>query len=255
MRPHRFVPSFHTPIIIDFWKHQNIDQFVKAYQSCPLILVSSREAYEFLIEKKCPLRLYHWPLSLPDKHLADDNALPKKDIDVIQAGRSNPVFDDYMERFLKNKPNTHYVYRKSINNKLVYYSTKHGNLNVGESRDEYFDLLARSKIALYSSPGVDGGTDRTGGFNPITPRLLESIAKHCHVLARYIENSDVYYYGVQDKCPNIATFAQFSLQIERLLSEPLTERDKANNKSFLAPHLSKMRVSQLKKILTNASID
>jgi len=251
LQPHRYVPAHHIPVIIDFWKHQNLNEFISAYKSCALVLISSREVYDYLLDKGCPVNIEHWALSLPDKYLNHEALLVEKDIDIIQPGRQNQVFSGYVDGLLKAQPNLHYVYQKQTGGELCYYSNQYGNMQIGVTRKDYFSLLARSKIALYSSPGLDGGKHRTGGFNPVTPRLLECISQYCHVLSRYENNSDAQYYQLKDKCLNIKSQGQFIESVDGLIKSRLTQQDRIDNYNFLKPHSTKLRARQLRKLILN----
>ncbi len=58
------------------------------------------------------------------------------------------------------------------------YEDKQANLG------SYINLLRASKISFYSTPGIDGGEKRTGGFNPVTPRYLELLSAQCQLLGK-----------------------------------------------------------------------
>ena len=51
------------------------------------------------------------------------------------------------------------------------------------SRDGYLDSMKKSRIALYATPGIDGGEKRTNGFSQVTPRFLEMVASGCNIIA------------------------------------------------------------------------
>ena len=55
------------PVIIDFWLNDSeLPSFYEAYKDCPLVLITSAEVVEYLKTKNCPLKIEHWPLSIPD---------------------------------------------------------------------------------------------------------------------------------------------------------------------------------------------
>ena len=59
-----YTSSNKIPFIIDFDYGVNLETFYKVYSNCELVIISSRVAYEYLIEKRCPLSIKHVPLSI-----------------------------------------------------------------------------------------------------------------------------------------------------------------------------------------------
>ena len=49
------------PCMIDFYcrEKSELQLFYKRYNKCPLVLISSKEAYDFLVSIKCPLNIKH----------------------------------------------------------------------------------------------------------------------------------------------------------------------------------------------------
>ena len=66
------------------------------------------------------LNIQHLSLSLPDKYAFHQPSM-QRDIDIIQIGRTNAIFNEYMERFLVDFPSTHYVYAKMVLQSTHYY--------------------------------------------------------------------------------------------------------------------------------------
>ena len=62
--------------------------------------------------------------------------------------------------------------QQEANGEFIYVLNKKGPLGKFDSREEYIQLLRASKIAFYKTPRIDGDERHTGGFNPVTPRLL-----------------------------------------------------------------------------------
>jgi len=216
MSPRERVPVGQIPIVIDYWKSTSPVVFSAAYRLCPLVYLSSLEAISYLRAEGCGLNLRHLAPSIPDLHRPANP--PAKSYDIVQPGRGNPVLDAYMARLLRERPDIDYVQRRIIGGQMHYVSNRRGDLGVFESRQRYLDLLSKSRVALYSSPGMDGGSGRTGGFNPITPRLLEIVANHCLALGRYADNADATYFGVDEVCPRVEVYSQFRALIEAYLS-------------------------------------
>lgn len=239
------VYSFYTrsnviPIIIDFWKNENIRRLESVYRICPTVFVTSQEVYLYLKKEKISLNINHVSLSLPDKYLDIDKS-GLRDIDIIQIGRSNSVFNDYMNRFLEEFPNVHYVSAKRKENEMVIVSNKSGEVGVINVREDFVKLLMRSKISLVSAPGLDQDKSRTGGFSPVTPRFFESAACGCKLLGIYPQNADFEYYGIREVCPSVKTYDEFrNLAIDYLDNSAVPDFT-----SFLKKHTTSNRANEL----------
>lgn len=250
-------PSFSTspkaiPILIDFWKQTDLTSFYQMYRYCPLVLISSLEVFNYLRDHKCPLNIAHFPLSLSDKYRLDSNVRYTKSYDVLFAGRSNPVLMKYIEIFVAKFPNVEYLHQKSINGKLCYISNKRGNIGNFETRDQYMNILKASRISFYSTPGIDGGEKRSGGFNPVTPRFLELLSAQCLLLGRYPKNEETDFYELDKVCPNIESYDEF----ETILLGYLNQRDSSFDlhREVLEKHYTSRRAQELLKLLGQSSL-
>lgn len=234
-----------VPIIIDFFvKEAQLPLFYKAYSRTPCVIVTSAEVYAFLQRNKCPLNYYHFPLSIPDIYCHDFNN-GKKKWDLVLVGRQNVVLDAFLEIYC-NK-NTSFVYVRGFNENGHYIGYTNKGEYVAEitERKQYMSLLRQAKMSFYSTPGIDGGENRTNGFNQVTPRFLELIACHCHVLARYKENEDTAFFQINDFCESIQTYEQFENLINSYLT---TEVDVDKYESYLKKHCTSVRMPILSKI-------
>ncbi len=243
------VYSFYTrknviPIIIDFWKHENIKRFEAIFRLSPAVLISSREVYNYLKSVTTEVKIKHLALSLPDKFLEATTSMIR-DIDVIQIGRNNETFDGYMKELLAEFPDVHYVYARRQNHEIHIMSNKYGFIDVFNKREDFIALLNRSKISLVSAPGLDDDRKRTGGFSPVTPRFFESAACRCKLLGIYPENADFEYYGINEICRNVTSYDQF----KDLIREYLRTQTVPDFTSFLENHLTSKRANQMLKIL------
>lgn len=234
------------PIIVDFWKNVDLRAFYRTYANCPMVLISSLEALNFLKSNGCPLNLYHFPLSLPDKYRTSANDQFEKKYDVLIAGRSNPVLLNFLQRYEKEHPDIEYVYQTVIDGNYCYCSNRSGVIGEFNDRDSYVNLLRASRVGFYSTPGIDGGEKRTGGFNPVTPRLFELLASACHVLARYPDNDDTRFFELNELCPSIDEYDQFAARLTTALSTPPpVERHHA----YLEKHYTSARVDLLNRLV------
>jgi hypothetical protein len=229
-----------VPIIIDFWKNEDLERLKSVLRLCQMVFVTSREVYNYLLNMKVELNVQHLALSLPDKHASHPHSTDR-DIDIIQIGRRNAIFNDYMERFLKEFPATHYVYAKKVDDQLVIVSNKSGVMGVFQKREEFLSLLRRSKISLVSAPGLDEDKVRTGGFSPVTPRFLESAACGCNLLGIYPENADFDYYRIREVCVSVTNFDQFKALARKYLTSQITP----DYTTFLQKNLTSTRTTEL----------
>jgi hypothetical protein len=232
------------PIIIDFWKHEDIKRLESVFRLNPAVFVTSREVFNYLRGNGVRVKLKHLSLSLPDKYLALDNSITR-DIDIIQIGRSNAVFDEYMINFLREFPETHYVSAKKTGNEVRIISSKSLIMGVFNDRRDFINLLQRSKVSLVSAPGLDEDRNRTGGFSPVTPRFLESAACGCKLIGIYPLNDDFDYYGIKEVCAPVTNYDEF----KKIASEYLNKSSVPDFTAFLQKHLtSKISAELLLKL-------
>lgn len=238
------------PCIIDFYANTDemLSNIYKLYNRNRIVLISSKEAYNFLKDKKCPLNLAHFPLSISDKYKITPDTHFNKKYDLIIAGRQNPILKDYVEQYAAKHHNFKYVYRIMKDGKFYYYTSdgeKLGNIN---TREQYISLLRASKMGLYATPGIDGGENRTNGFNQVTPRLFELICSGCHILARYPKNADTDYFQIDSLCPSIDNYTQFEQLVDKYREN---ECDMQLYSNYIEHHYTSKRVSMLCDILKN----
>ena len=237
-----------VPCVIDFFLRSSADLqwFYRAYGRNPLVLISSKEAYDYLVENGCPLNIRHWALSVPDDWVSDKNARCRKKYDVAIMGRTNPVLKRYLDEYCTRHPTLRCVSRISKNGKLYYHDSLTGELMEGEERSLYKQIIRSSKVGLYSTPGMDGANPNANGFNQVTPRFLEYVASGCHILARYPKNSDTEYYKLSLFSPSIGSYEQFERELDRRLTTPV---DGVFYADYIAEHLTSVRARQLSKII------
>lgn len=249
-------PDFSTskraiPAFIDLWKPIDLVSLEDIYKECPLVLISSLETMEYLQEHKCKLNLGHLPLSLSDRYQAKPGVLYEKKYDILLAGRTNPVLREFLEKFMQDQPEVELVAQQEVNGEFVYVSNKKGLLGKFDSREEYIQLLRASKIAFYTTPGIDGGERRTGGFNPVTPRFLELLSAQCLVVARYPDNADTRFYELNRICPNVDSYAQFEellLKYLQSVSVPISLYEE-----IVLRHATSRRAEELQYLLKQFS--
>jgi len=223
------------PVVMDVWGTE-IEDFSKYVKEFKLFFVTCLEAFNTL--KKMGLgNVAYLPYSVPDKYILD--AVPCKDIDIIQFGRTNPVLDKYMERFLEKFPDTNYVRTLHRDNRLYFHSTRDGILGESDSREKFMSLLFRSTISLVSTAGMDGSRD-TGGYNPVSPRFFESIAGFCRLIGRFPESEEFTAFGIDDIANRVNCYEEFENIVIHYLCKPFDRFDQY--RSFLTLHTTSRRV-------------
>jgi hypothetical protein len=219
-----------------------VELFCRIFSKSKLVYLSSLEAVnevEKITVKKLQVRFL--PLSISDIYKTD--VVPEKQIDIIQIGRANPVFDAYVTQLLNKYPNLNYVCKKLVGDKYYWFSSIWGDLGEMSTRHEYMNLLSKCKISLVSSPGMDNAIN-TGKFDPVTPRFFESAVNLCHMLGRYPVNADYTYFKIPEICKNISDYAQFEQEVMNLLlssTSALTDY----YKDFLDSNYTSKRVHQI----------
>lgn len=235
------------PYIIDFYlRSETLKYFYREYEKNPIVFISSKEVFLFLQQHQCPLKIVHLPLSISDKYKITRNTIFHKEYDLVMAGRQNPVLEKYAFKYADTHKDFKFVYRKQDGNKFLYYTSDKECLGDINTRDGYIQLMKKSKCGLYSTPGIDGGEQRTNGFNQVTPRFLELIACGCHVIARYAENADTEFYQLKDFSPSINSYEAFEKQMDLLREKPINIEKYVD---YLSQHYTSERVKLLKQFV------
>ena len=243
------------PAIIDYWLQSDADVkvFEEKYRNNPAVLISSKQAFDFLKSKQVDVNLFHWPLSLPDKYAFQPH---EKQYDCVLAGRPSTVLKQWMLRYSENHPDFTYVYNDRVAGRnMLNYVTSKGEVigNSFSSRQTFFELLQLSRVGLYSTPSIDkdkqlfNGLD-SNGYDQVTPRLFEYIAAGCHVLARYPSNSDTEFFNLSSIAPHISTYEEFESRMNFARTNPVDSRTYTE---WLSHHYTSVRAKMLEVILAN----
>ncbi|KAA9332260.1 hypothetical protein F0P96_12325 [Hymenobacter busanensis] len=253
-----YEPNFSTsakaiPAFIDFWKHTDLDAFYENYKRCKIVLISSLETYEFLKAQNCPLNIAHFPLCLSDRYRLEEDTVYEKKYDILLAGklniRTNQVLRNYLDEFVSKYKDVEFLCQQEINGEFYYSSNKKGIIGKFHSRPEYIKLLRASKVSFYSTPGIDGGEKRTGGFNPVTPRYLELLSAQCMLLGKYPDNEETAFYELPRVCPNVESYAVFENTLLGYLNQ--SNPDFSVHREILDKHYTSRRAELLQDILSN----
>lgn len=226
------------PIIIDFFLNkEDLKLFYEKFKSSRALLISSLEVVDFLKENNCPIPIFHFPLSLPDKY---QPKLSTKKYQILLAGRQNEILQKFLNKYLAEYPEVEYVYM-SDQEEFIYTSNLKGNLGKFKGRIDFFNLLLEAEISFYSTPGIDGGETRTKGFNQVTPKYLELLAANVKIIGRYSTNKETAFYELEKVCQNIENYDQF----RNILTLYLTNQTKNNYDHILEKHYTSRRVTEL----------
>lgn len=235
-----------VPCIIDYLLRSKIDlqNFYRDYGRNPVVLISSREAYSFLMENDCPLNIAHWALSLSDRYLIEPATKFKKEYDCMIVGRANQILKNWMLRYADVHPGFSFVCKGKDGR---YVSSRDEDLDdCFKTRDGYMQMLRKAKVGLYSTPSIDAGRLDMNDFNQVTPRFLEYVACGCRVIARYPDNPDTRYYELPDLAPHVEAYEQFAAYMDQALEEPADMRKYAQ---YLQKHYTSIRAKELVRIL------
>lgn len=234
-----------VPYWVDFFlREPSLPKLVRSYNGCPAIFVSSREAFEFLVEQDTGLPLHHLALSLPDGVLCD--RLPEKAYDVALMGRPDAVLSGFFQRYVGEHACT-FVYRKMEKGRFLYFDQAGNCLGDMDNYDKYIDLMRRCRVGLYATPGLDPADGRTQGFSQVTPRFLEYLSAGCHVLMRYKSNPDTDFFELGQFCPSVDTYEVFESKLTDFLYRPA---DMNRYRDYLARHTTSARAREMQRILS-----
>lgn len=238
------------PWIVDFYLRTptQLNNFYRNFSKNPIIYISSREAYEFLLEHGCPLNIAHLPLSLPDKYAVTPDTLFEKEYDLVLFGRQNPVLREWMFKYEGTHPDIKYISSRREGNSWCYYTNSGERIGQLAERDEYISFTRKSKAAFFSTQGMDVGPKRSNGFNQVTPRFLELLSCGCHIIARYPKNADTDFFRLEDMTVRVNSYEEFESALDRARMEPC---DMVGNARYLQQHYTSNRVDAMASIIAN----
>lgn len=240
------------PVMIDFWlKDSDIPHFLDCYKDVPLLLVTNREVYEKLKKYQCKIPLEHWGLSMPDQYKFDKKENYNKDIEFAIIGRPNPFFIRLLDEYAKNHRGFRYIFNKGVSSNRDYYYNDGEFFAKDTGRDFYIDLIRRTKISCYTTPGLDESKRETSEYNQVTPRVFEMLCNGCQIIGHYPISADTMWYNLQSIVPNVNNYIEFEQCLDRMRS---SEADISAVKSFMTSHYTSSRVITLRDILKKHNI-
>ncbi len=240
------------PVIIDFWlKEEDLPAFYKAYKHCPLVLLTNAEVYEFLKKNNCPLKIEHWPLSFPDQYKLDKTENYIKEYEFCIFGRPNPFFIRMLDKYCEKNPDFIYIMNNGDINHRMYITNKGAFVAEDTGRQSYLEMIRKTKITCYTTPGLDEAKVETSRFNQVTPRLFEMLCGGCHVIGHYPDSADTQYYQLKNIVPNVDNYERFESVLNDMRKTSVNI-DKI--KEFMSKHYTSTRVSMLRTILIKYGI-
>lgn len=244
--------AYAIPAFIDLWQNTDWQALARQYRYCPLVLVSSLETVQYMQVLGSPLPVAHFPLSLSDRYRTTPDQVFAKQYDLVLAGRTNPVLASFVRTFSERNPTVEVVSQQEVDGQFQYVSNHRGALGPLADRSEYLDLLRKARISVYSTPGIDGGEARTGGFNPVTPRYLELLHARCRLIGRYPDNAETRFYELAQVCPHVDTYAEFEALMHQYLAQesgPLPAYE-----AILSKHYTSCRATLLQRLLSGEMV-
>jgi hypothetical protein len=231
---HYAVQNDVIPIIIDFWP-EHVAMAETIFSRVPLLFVTNIEMKECLDRTTLAAKTHYVPLSVSARHICRD--IPSKTLDLIQVGRRNRLLHDWALRYVAERPSLDYLFVGDLRGYTPQWiSTKRGPIDFDNSRDTYMKLLKSARISLVSSPGIDGGENRTGGFNPVTPRFYESAAARCQLIGRFpAHGKDMIENRVASVCRRVLSFDDFVCTVNDAL---ISRANPRLQNEFLRGHVS-----------------
>lgn len=241
------------PVIIDFWlKEEEIDSFFNAYKNVPLLLLTNLEVYELLKKHNCPIPIEHWPLSYPDTSEFSQEKIYEKTYEFCLFGRPNPFFVRMQEEYACRHPDFVYLKTKGIESDRKYYTNKGDFVCEDSGRESYLNMIRKTRITCYSTPGIDEGKKETTSFNQVTPRLFEMLCNGCQVIGHYPTNgSDVKWYNLSSIVPNINNYEEFEKILDEMRKKTI---DSIKIENFMNKHYTSKRAQMLITILKKHNI-
>lgn len=240
------------PVIIDFWlEEKDLQEFYEAYKYCPLVLVTSAEVFEFLKSNNCPLTIEHWPLSYPDIYKMDIDKVKNKKYDFCIFGRPNPLFIRMLDEYCEKHSDFTYIHSTGTEKNRVFVD-HNGNVVLKDTgRQSYLDMISKTKISCYTTPGIDESKKITDRFNQVTPRLFEMLTNGCSVIGHYPDNAETRFYELNSLIPNVNNYDEFEQALDALRTKPL---DFTKIASYMDKHYTSTRAKMLVDILKKHSI-
>ena len=209
------------PILFDVEKRE-IPELIRLTKKLPVYYVTSRSIYDEIKTQDPANRVECIYQSVAEKHLNGPDC--EKTVDFVQFGRRNPVLHRFAVRYCDEHPGAVYCYRdEQIKRGLVAY--RNGKVSPWsdvDTREEFIDVLRRTKISLCSTPLSDQTRDFGADIDLITARWFESVACGCFIIGRWTDRIDPDFrqIGLSDVAANVNSYEEFEKYADDARSEP-----------------------------------
>jgi len=229
-----------VPCVLDFViDKEDLPLFYANYAQNPFVLISDLDAVFYLKSVNCPLKIYHFPLSISDKYILKYEESRKK-YDCIVVGRQNNTkMIKWLEEYAKQNSDFVYVYRQD-NSDFSYYTNKGEFIGKIKNREQYMNLLSLGKVGLY--------TTACAGKGFVTPRFLEYLVSGCHVITSFTENKDTDFFQLSSMCENTLNYEHFKEQMDKFRTQSI---DVMKYQNYLKKHYTSQRAALLTQIVFN----
>lgn len=252
-KPSSLINKNTIPVIIDFWlEGKDLKAFYNAYKNVPLILVTNREVYDFLKSHSCPIPVEHWGLSFPDQYALTPEKTTGKEYEFCIFGRPNPFFIRLLDEYCSKHPDFKYIRNNGDINHRQYIDNEGNVIAEDTGRSSYLDMIRKTKISCYTTPGIDEAKAQTSTFNQVTPRLFEMICNGCQVIGHYPDAADTTWYNLKEIVPNVNTYEEFERVMDELRKSSF---DYDAVRIFMLQHYTSQRALQLVNILNKHNIE
>ena len=251
-KPDSFLTKSVIPVIIDFWlKDNELEAFFQKFKNVPLILCTNREVYEKLKANNSPIPVEHWGLSFPDIYALERDENYPKEYEFCIFGRPNPFFIRLLDKYCETHSDFTYILNNGNINNRQYINNRGEYITSDNGRQSYIDMIRKTKISCYSTPGIDESKHGANGYNQVTPRVFEMLCNGCFVIGHYPQNADTVWYKLNTIVPNVDTYEEFEKILDNMR---VSELDIKNVKKFMHNHYTSYRSIELKKILEEYGI-
>lgn len=242
------------PVIVDYFiDKSNTYKFLEITKNTSLVLITSREVYEHLIANGGDAtRIKHWGLSLPDKYIPAIDQWEGEKYDIVLLGRLSPKFKEYLNAYQSIHRKLNVLTRKIEDGHFNFYDSSGKLIGNADTREGYFNMLHKSKVILYTTPGVDG-EKMTNGFSQVTPRFLEALSCGCNLVMKYPKNPDTDYFNISAFGKSCESYEDFETEMDKALN---TIADFTSRIQYLQRHCTSTRCNELNEIIkcsTNGS--
>lgn len=236
------------PIFLDI-ALSNIGYILKKFTSDSPFCITIYDFYKALELSNSDINYYYMPLMISDRW--KDTFLNSRPFDLIQVGRKNEILHKYALEFVNKFPQYNYVYSDNLGTlgELYYFSTSNGEIGSADTREQYMDLLKKSKICVLSSPGIDNPKPWLKGMDFPTPRFYEAAISGCSLLGRISTHEEFSIQKVSEVVVNVSSYEEFEQNALEMLEDRSDK--KSVIESFADSHLTSKWWNEFMKKLDN----